>query len=553
MPVLGTLPNDKKKLVGLYINENARYQTALSKLDTAKTIAQNPNESPERRAEFKAKYETYKREVETSRTKRDQLQDAVDKLEGGKELSKIQKDYADLLEAKSLILDPNDPDLSKIDAKIEKLVVPFQNAYSKTVGARVSKAVAKGQLTGAGAATFGEPSKSETPLTPVEKGAGELEKKPISSLKEKPKKSSVPEFGPLPMPLSPSTVNPVTGETIKVSEIGPERPGTPAPKPAVGPGINEGTDASKAAGLEAAAALDLAGTLFEHVPSLKNLLDQYVKKGWTNNRFLQELRNDTWYKKNSAEIKQRYVQLYNYQDLVASGQADGSTDYEKQIDTLKNQIINKANQMGSGLASDPAAVQRAAENMYITNTGIDDSLTTKILAAAIRPIGSTIGGKPTQGYSGKALQDYQTIQAVAKANGFQVSDILPGGTNEQQVLQNIATGAIDIERVKQDARKLAAQGQPQYVRDLLGQGYNLDQVYAPYRQTMANILEVGDPNQIDLNDPTLRMAITDKGDMNLFDFKKALRQDQRWQYTDQARQDVSKTALNVLRDFGFQG
>jgi len=41
--------------------------------------------------------------------------------------------------------------------------------------------------------------------------------------------------------------------------------------------------------------------------------------------------------------------------------------------------------------------------------------------------------------------------------------------------------------------------------------------------------------------------------MNLFDFKKALRQDQRWQYTDQARQDVSATALNVLRDFGFQG
>ena len=310
---------------------------------------------------------------------------------------------------------------------------------------------------------------------------------------------------------------------------------------------------AKAAGLNQAAALDLAGTLFEHVDSLKDILNRYVKEGWTNTRFLQELRNDTWYKKNSAEIKARYTQLYNYQDLVASGQADGTTDYEKQIRTLKDQITKKAREMGSGLASDPAAIQRAAENMYITNTGIDDALTTNILASAIRPIGSTIAGKPTEGYSGKALQDYQTLQGIAKSNGFSMADIIPGGSNEQQVLQNIAMGAIDVNRIAQDARRLAAQGQPQYVRDLLGQGYNLDQVYAPYRQTMANILEIGDPQQISLNDPTLRMAISDKGDMNLYDFKKALRQDNRWQYTDTAKQEVSIAALSVLRDFGFQG
>ena len=100
---------------------------------------------------------------------------------------------------------------------------------------------------------------------------------------------------------------------------------------------------------------------------------------------------------------------------------------------------------------------------------------------------------------------------------------------------------------------MAAQGQPQYVRDLLAQGYNLAQVFQPYRQTMATVLEIGDPDQIDLNDPLLRSAITDKGDMNLYDFKKALRQDNRWQYTEQAKADVSNAALNVLRDFGFQG
>jgi hypothetical protein len=164
-----------------------------------------------------------------------------------------------------------------------------------------------------------------------------------------------------------------------------------------------------------------------------------------------------------------------------------------------------------------------------------------------------IGGKVTEGYSGQALQNYNALLQTARNNGFQISDILPGGANEQQVLSAIASGTIDINRVAQDARKLAAQGQPQYVRDLLSQGYDLAQVFAPYRQTMANILEIDDPNQIDLNDPTLRMAITDKGDMNVYDFKKALKADNRWQYTENARNEVSTAAFNVLRDFGFQG
>ena len=41
--------------------------------------------------------------------------------------------------------------------------------------------------------------------------------------------------------------------------------------------------------------------------------------------------------------------------------------------------------------------------------------------------------------------------------------------------------------------------------------------------------------------------------MNIYDYKKALRQDDRWQYTGQAKESVSNIALKVLQDFGFQG
>lgn len=369
------------------------------------------------------------------------------------------------------------------------------------------------------------------------------------------------KFGPNPKGPSEPPVTPKpkpTPKPVKVEKT------TPVPTPVskstaktiVTPKEKEKTDAEREAeALNIAAGQDftLPKTLFDNIPSLKLLLEKYVDKKWTPDRLRKELRDDLWFKQNSAEIKARYVQYYNYQDLLKSGRNQGSTDYELQIAKIEANLKKRATEIGSAAASDPAALRKAAENLYITNRSEDDTFVDSFLAASIQTTSGMIGGKVTEGYSGQALSNYKLLVKAARDNGFQMSDIIPGGASEQQVLQGIAAGTIDINRIIADSRKLAAQGQPQYVRDLLAQGYNLNQVYAPYRQTMANILEIGDADQIDLNDPTLRAAITDKGDMNVYDFKKLLRRDDRWQYTEQAKQDVSTAALDVLRDFGFQG
>ena len=349
-------------------------------------------------------------------------------------------------------------------------------------------------------------------------------------------------------PTGPVSTGP-TGPTGPVAGTPPKGGNQTPPKV---PGPTDAQQREEALGVAASQDFDLPETIFNNVPSLKALLERYVKEDWTQDKLRKEIRNDIWFRQNSAAIKDRYVQLFNYRDLVSKGQAQGTTKYEQDIVTLERQIADKARAMGSGIASDPAALRKAAENMYITNVGIDDAMTTDFIAAAIRPIGSTIGGQGTEGYSGQALKDYQAIQDIARSNGFRVKDIVPGGQSEQQVLQGIATGRLDANRIAQDARKLAAQGQPEYVRDLLGQGYNLDQVFAPYRQTMANLLEIN-ADEIDLNDSTLRSAISDKGDMNIYDFKKTLKADKRWQYTENAKSEVLDMTLKILRDFGFQG
>jgi hypothetical protein len=330
-----------------------------------------------------------------------------------------------------------------------------------------------------------------------------------------------------------------------------KKTGTSGVTPAVTPAVDREAQALDEA---AKADFDLPQTLFDNIPSLKLLLEKYVKTpGMTMDAFRKELRNDLWFKQNSQEIKERFVQYYNFRDLQTSGRAQGTTDYEMQIDKIEENLKRRAVEIGSSIVNSPNELRKKAEELYITNKSEDANFVDKLLSASIERIAGTIGGRATQGYSGQALGNYNKLVEAARDNGFQLSDIIPGGATEQQVLQGISAGTIDINRVVEDARKLAMQGQPAYVRDLLAQGYTLKQILAPYRQTMANVLEIQDPEEINLNDPLLRSAISDKGDMNMYEFKKALRRDNRWQYTEQARADVSNAALGVLRDFGFQG
>jgi hypothetical protein len=309
---------------------------------------------------------------------------------------------------------------------------------------------------------------------------------------------------------------------------------------------------------------DLPDYIFKTVPGLDKILVQAVDEEWDNKKFLAAAEATSWWQKNAPALRERIINREKYNDLRAAGEKDidKTTEYGMYITKKKNEVKNQALEL-AGVTLTEEQAQSVAEKIY--NGFLDDdpvavkALIIPFIGKVSSIAGTGTGAQNVTAYSGQALQAYQTLQGIAKANGFSLKDILPGistvatgGDLEQAVLQGLAAGTIDINRVAQDARVLASQGQPQYVRNLLNQGYDLENVYAPYKQQMAAVLEIN-PDQIDLNDPTLRSAITDKGDMNLFDFKRALRQDNRWQYTQSARDEVSSGALKVLQDFGFMG
>jgi len=61
------------------------------------------------------------------------------------------------------------------------------------------------------------------------------------------------------------------------------------------------------------------------------------------------------------------------------------------------------------------------------------------------------------------------------------------------------------------------------------------------------------PETITLDDPTLRMAIGPDKEMSLYDYRKAVRADKRWQYSEEANDEVTNMISQVKRDFGFMG
>jgi hypothetical protein len=304
---------------------------------------------------------------------------------------------------------------------------------------------------------------------------------------------------------------------------------------------------------------DLPDYIFKTVPKLGELLVKAVNEGWDDEKFLSQAKLTTWWQQNSAPIRTRIIARAKLNELQAGGQDTSKTEYAMDTATIKRNVQTRARQLGSNL--DENAINQIVARIYDgfleNDTVAIDSFIAPYIGKVTSIVGTGTGMQPT-GYTGQALQNYQALQAVAKANGLGIKDILPrlsvlpGQNLDDVVLQKLATGELDINRLAQDARMIAAQGSPDYVKNLLQQGYDLEQIYAPYKNVMAQLLELN-PDEIELNDNTLRSAIGQDREMNVYDFKKALRKDSRWQYTENAREEVANSVLGVLRDFGFQG
>lgn len=252
-------------------------------------------------------------------------------------------------------------------------------------------------------------------------------------------------------------------------------------------------------------------TINENDPLLQKVFDD--KGGLKFSDFEALLRSDPRYKGTKAEGQQKDFS----QAIADRALALGVTLAAKDVD----EIVNNALSMGISASS----------------SLVDGLIRAKLTYAPGAALGGAAGGALAQ------------LKKTAAANGIDFDTQF--GTQAQTWLSKILQGE-SPDTFENVIRETAAAGLPDSVKSLLKLGVNLDTVYAPYKNIMASVLEVN-PETINLNDKTLRSAIGPDKEMTLYDWERSLRKDPRWQYTNNARQEVSSIGLNVLQQLGFQG
>lgn len=505
----------KQRLVGL----NAEYQTTLSTISVAQANAENTTLSRAKREESRRKYEQAQAKLETLKGEIADLERQVTEGERTERADKLRKEVRTLK--------------TKYDAKLDKRS-PESIELKNELDEKTNQLNA---ITG----------KAQAPGTGFEGTATEFLRERGAPLpgESKPKRAEVVMGGADRRGGGAKT----TGAADTTATTTPEKD-KEAPK-------KSKQELYEEALLQAQEKYNMPDIIFNNVPSLGEILKQFVEGKFDINGFRFRIENDPWYRQNSQQIRNRYLQIFNYNDLKSKGQAVGTTAFEQELRRISENIQDQAVSMTGSRITDEDAVEAIAKDLYTYGLEGSANEIRQRIAKFIRPITSRIGERLTEGFGGEAKANYDALYAAARANGFTLEDILPKDAEGNpiptaEVLQRIATGKLDVNRIQDDIRRLAAQGRPDYVKDLLAQGTNLDEIYLPYKMQMAKTLEIADLNSIDLKDPSLQMGITKDGDMNLFDYEKALRKDKRWQYTESARDEVASVLDTVLRDFGFR-
>ena len=157
----------------------------------------------------------------------------------------------------------------------------------------------------------------------------------------------------------------------------------------------------------------------------------------------------------------------------------------------------------------------------------------------------TLGGKAIQ-----ALNDVRSI--VRGYNASEISDI-----EIQDAARKIATGKISKDDFAAKIGSKFGDNYPQLIDRLKSTpGATVRSLASPYINLMAKELEL-DPESIELDDPDLDKALRPDGIagkvpmMSLADYKRALRNSPRWEYTTAANEAARSAAAGISKALGF--
>lgn len=279
------------------------------------------------------------------------------------------------------------------------------------------------------------------------------------------------------------------------------------------------------------------GSLLDSVPALKNLVSQALDGGWTISKFQNEVMDSKWWKNHSDTARQ-----------VLITQANDPATYAQNLNHAEGQVKSLSQQLGMGLTADE--IKGIARTSLLTgNDSNEDWLK--------REIGqhedySSI--KTTDNLSGEMAANAQQLQQIAGAYGLTWN---PAELAHRAKM--IATGVTTLDTYRTRATTYAKSAFPSFAKQL-DEGETMADIANPYIQSASQILEM-DPAKFDLYNPLIRKGLQGTSgkpgetpsSMPLWQFENTLRQDPRWQYTNNAKQNAASTLLQLGQAWGYNG
>ena len=234
-----------------------------------------------------------------------------------------------------------------------------------------------------------------------------------------------------------------------------------------------------------------------------------------------------------------------YQEQARMEQADPARklDFERNIKLKSDEIRAAAQSQGVTLEDD--FVNTLALDVRLNN------LSQSEINERIRPfiVAAVDEGAELSNVAGEAERE---LLQWSEANGLSLT-----GSSISSYVADIAQGKINLDDVKSSLRDTYMAGSYPAWKDQIGIGQDIADIAAPYKQHMANLLEL-DVNTINLTDETLLKGLQGV-DANgkpsvipLYDFDRMIRKDPRWDKTENALKTYTDAGANILQMFGLR-
>ena len=265
---------------------------------------------------------------------------------------------------------------------------------------------------------------------------------------------------------------------------------------------------------------------------LWKLFNQAVKQTWTADRFVAKLRNTDWFQKHSSSVRNAILQ-----------ETSDPASYSAAVDQMYSTVRDAWGSLFGTAQMDQKDLRAWAETAH--RMGWSQSQLIDRMSQGVnyqKLLRSQEMGGSTAALDGQ-------IQQLTSAYGLSMGD----GWRARQI-KRIVQGDDTIEGVQSRLRELAMREYKGFA-DAISGGQSVQDIAEPYIQRMADLLELN-PAEVGVSDrliqKALKMTTADgkPAGMDLGSFADLVRSDDRWQYTDNAREQMSSIVASIGQMFG---